>query len=295
VSNEADTTLDVVDGRTLRVTSRIPLSGHPNNVAASRDGARVYVAIRQAPGAVDVVDTASLQRVKSIPVKGEVHNTYVTPDGRFVIAGSIAGKNITVIDQQTEQPVWTSISISVRPMAFEQNADLDPPVHQLTDVNEIRRLATHREVTRVTRPPDRAGKPVYEGNTSHGMAVTADNRRLVVNSRLNSAVYVLLAAGSDACRGRGCGRGARWVTLTPDGRTAYVAQRLQFRVGGGYRGMREVTRIPVGQVPKRNITRCCPKPSVRLRRGQPALASSADPEPPERPCIWLRHALSREP
>ena len=124
VSNEADTTLDVVDGRTLRVTSRIPLSGHPNNVAASRDGARVYVAIRQAPGAVDVIDTASLQRVKSIPVKGDVHNTYVTPDGRFVIAGSIVGKNLTVIDQQTEQPVWTlDFDLGVRPMAFEQNAD----------------------------------------------------------------------------------------------------------------------------------------------------------------------------
>ena len=67
VSNEADTTLDVVDGRTLRVISKVPLTGHPNNIAASRDGARVYVAIRQAPGAVDVVDTASLQRVKSIP------------------------------------------------------------------------------------------------------------------------------------------------------------------------------------------------------------------------------------
>ena len=92
-SNEADTTLDVVDGRTLRVTNKIPLSGHPNNIAASRDGKRVYVAIREEPGAVDVIDTVALQRVKSIPVKGAVHNTYVTPDGRYVVAGSIEGKN----------------------------------------------------------------------------------------------------------------------------------------------------------------------------------------------------------
>src|SRR5689334_24999612 len=40
VSNEADSTLDVVDGRTLRVMSKVPLTGHPNNIAASRDGAR---------------------------------------------------------------------------------------------------------------------------------------------------------------------------------------------------------------------------------------------------------------
>jgi len=103
ISNEAESTLDVVDGKTLRVTNKIPLSGHPNNIAAGKDGRRVYVSIAVAPGAVDVIDTASLQRVKSIPVKGAVHNTYVTPDGKYVVAGSIAGKSVTVIDAQTEQ------------------------------------------------------------------------------------------------------------------------------------------------------------------------------------------------
>src|SRR6266850_5806854 len=72
ISNESESTLDVVDGKTLRVTNKIPLSGHPNNIAAGRDGKRVYVSIAQAPGAVDVIDTATLQRVKSIPVKGAV-------------------------------------------------------------------------------------------------------------------------------------------------------------------------------------------------------------------------------
>src|SRR5438552_2468665 len=38
VSNEADSTLDVVDGQTLKVVKRIPLSGHPNNIAIGRDG-----------------------------------------------------------------------------------------------------------------------------------------------------------------------------------------------------------------------------------------------------------------
>ena len=90
----------------MRVTNKVPLSGHPNNIAASRDGRRVYVSIAQAPGAVDVIDTTMLKRVKSIPVKGAVHNTYVTPDGKFVVAGSIAGKNITVIDGANEEPLW---------------------------------------------------------------------------------------------------------------------------------------------------------------------------------------------
>src|SRR5207237_1007788 len=66
VSNEADSTLDVVDATTLHVTNKVKLSGHPNNISIGRDGRRVYVSIAVAPGVVDVVDTASLARVKSI-------------------------------------------------------------------------------------------------------------------------------------------------------------------------------------------------------------------------------------
>jgi YVTN family beta-propeller protein len=266
VSNEADTTLDVVDGRTLRVISRVPLSGHPNNISASHDGARVYVAIRQAPGAVDVVDTASMQRVKSIPIKGDVHNTYVTPDGRYVIAGSIAGKNLTVIDQRTEEPVWTlDFDLGVRPMAFEQNADGSTRriFVQLSELNgfAVVDFATRKEETRVALPQIAAGKkPVLEGgNASHGMAVTADNRRLVVNSRLNSAVYVYSLPDLKLVGSVDVGIAPDWVTLTPDGRMAYVANAGSNSVSAvDITALREVVRIPVGQVPKRNITAVLP-------------------------------------
>ena len=70
---------------------KVPLSGHPNNMAVGKDGRRVYVGIIQEPGGVDVIDTASMQRVKTVPTKGTIHNAYVTPDGKYVVAGSIAG------------------------------------------------------------------------------------------------------------------------------------------------------------------------------------------------------------
>ena len=113
ISNEAESTLDVVDPKTLQVTRNIPLSGHPNNIGISKDGARVYVSIAVAPGAVDVIDTASLQKVKSIPVKGAVHNTYVTPDGKYVVSGSIQSKTITVIIFPAMEPVTTNLPSGV--------------------------------------------------------------------------------------------------------------------------------------------------------------------------------------
>src|ERR1700758_3886398 len=52
ISNEDRSTLDVVDAKTLQVTRNIRLSGHPNNIAISKDGRRFYVSIAVAPGAV---------------------------------------------------------------------------------------------------------------------------------------------------------------------------------------------------------------------------------------------------
>ena len=107
VSNEADSTLDVADAKTFKVIKKIPLSGHPNNMAVGKDGKRVYVGIAQEPGGVDVIDTVALQRVKTMPTKGPIHNAYVTPDGKYVVAGSIRGKSVNVMDAKTEEPAWT--------------------------------------------------------------------------------------------------------------------------------------------------------------------------------------------
>jgi len=262
ISNEAESTLDVVDGKTLKVTNKIKLSGHPNNIAAGRDGRRVYVSIAAAPGAVDVIDTASLQRVKSINVRGNVHNTYVTPDGKFVVAGSVVGKTVTVIDAQTEDIAWVlDFNLGVRPMAFESNADGSTKriFVQLSEFNgfAVVDFATHKEVARIELPKLAAGKTPFlgGGNTSHGLAVTADGKMLVVNSRLNSAVYGYSLPDLKLLGSAEVGRAPDWVTLTPDSKTAYVANAQSNSVSViDLKAMKEVTRIPVGQVPKRNIT-----------------------------------------
>ena len=49
--------------------------------------------------------------------------------------------------------------------------------------------------------------------------------------------------------------GAGWVTLTPDGKTAYVANPVTNDVSVvDVKTMKETARIPVGFVPKRNTT-----------------------------------------
>jgi YVTN family beta-propeller protein len=267
VSDEADSALDVVDGKTLKVIKKIPLSGHPNNMAVGRDGRHVYVGIIQEPGGVDVIDTASLQRIKTIPTRGTIHNAYVTPDGKYVVAGSIQGKTINVIDAQTEQPAWTlEMDLGIRPMTFNQNPDGSTKwiFAQLTGFNgfAVVDFATRREINRIKNPDLPPGKAtVPEGSDpSHGMAVTSDGKTLVVCSRLNNFLYSyslpeLKLLGSAELGGKGAG----WVTLTPDGKSAYVANPVTNDVSVvDVASMKEVARIPVGFVPKRNVTAVFP-------------------------------------
>jgi YVTN family beta-propeller protein len=263
ISDEAESTLDVVDAKTLKVTNKIPLSGHPNNIAISRDGRRVYVGIIQAPGGVDVIDTASLKNVKTLQTKGSIHNPYVTPDGKYVVAGSIQGKTVNVFDTQTEQPAWTlEMDLGIRPMTFNTNPDGSTKwiFAQLTGFNgfAVIDFATRKEINRIKNPDLPPGKKTVPAGSdpSHGMAVTADGKTLVVCSRLNNFLYAYSLPDLKSLGGAELGgKGAGWVTLTPDGKTAYVANPVTNDVSVvDIASLKEVARIPVGFVPKRNTT-----------------------------------------
>ena len=266
-SDEAQHTLDVVDGKTLAVTKRVALSGRPNNVAIGRDGRHVYVAIVSAPGAVDVIDTRSMERVKSIPMRGGIHNTFVTPDGKFVVAGSIAGKMLTVVDGATEEPLWSmDFDNGVRPIAFERNADGSTRrlFVQISDFHgfAIVDFAQHKEVGRVKLPdvpPAERHTEMLQGSPSHGIGVTPDGTSLWVNSKMNSYVYGYSLPDLRPLGGVHVGDHPDWLTFTPDSKRIYVANAGSNSVSVvDIATVKEVKRIAVGQVPKRNITAILP-------------------------------------
>jgi len=262
-SSEAEQTLHVVDGKTLQVTKKIPLTGRPNNISISRDGRRVYVGIVSAPGAIDVIDTVSLEKVKSIPTKGGIHNVYVTPDGRHVVAGSIAGRVMTVIDQKTEEPMWTLFNEGVRPIAFETNADGSTKrvFVQISDLHgfAVVDFAQRAEVARVTLPNDipaeKVDKGPFNASPSHGLGVAPDGKTLWVTSRPNARAYAYSLPDLKLLGAVDVGGRPDWVTFTPDSKLVYVAtENTDSVVAIDVASRKEVTRIKVGRAPKRNIT-----------------------------------------
>ncbi len=260
ISDEALHTLDVVDARSLSVVKRVPLSGRPNNVTMSRDGRKVYVGIREAPGALDVIDTTTLTRVKTVPVSGEVHNVYVTPDGKFAVAGSIQASTISIVDTATDEMVRTiTMSAGVRPMAFDTKRDgsTNRIFVQLSNYHGFAAVdfETGRELVRVEHPaiagvhPHRDG---LQGAPAHGLEVSPDRTQLWSTSKVYGYAYVHALPDLKEVARVFVGQHPEWLTFTPDGTRAYVAaagDNQTFVVDA--RTFREVARIPVGQVPKR--------------------------------------------
>src|SRR5581483_1740267 len=150
---------------------------------------------------------------------------------KYVVSGSIQSKTITVIDSKTETPVWSlTMDLGIRPMAFSANPDGSTKwiFVQLSGFNgfAVVDFATQKEINRIKNPELPAGKKTVPAGSdpSHGMAVTPDQKTLVVCSRLNNYLYAYSLPDLKPLGGAELGgKGAGWVTLTPDGRTAYVA------------------------------------------------------------------------
>jgi YVTN family beta-propeller protein len=266
-TNEAEHRLDVVDGKTLKVIGSVALSDRPNNLAISRDGRRVYVAIVAQPGAVDVIDTATLQRIKTIPIKGGVHNTFATPDGKYIVAGSIVGRLITVIDINTNEPVWSMpFDNGVRPIGFEVGPDGSTKrmFVQISDFHGfyVVDFAAHKEITRVTLPElpkDQQNWDTLQGSPSHGIGVTPDGKTLWVCSKVNHAIYAYSMPDLKLLGGVSVGHHPDWLTFTPDSKRVYVANAGSNSVSVvDIASRKEIAKIPVGQVPKRNTTAIMP-------------------------------------
>jgi YVTN family beta-propeller protein len=259
ITCEAENNVWVIDTKTARLIRKIPLSGHPNNLAVSTDGKRVFVGIRAAPGAVDVIDTVSLEKIRSIPVKGAVHNAYVTPDGKYAIAGSIEGKKLTVIDEQTLEPAWElSFESGVRPMAFEKAPDGSTTriFVQLSGYHGfvVVDFRTHKEVARINLPSEPGGSPAEADAPSHGIGVAPDGKTLWVNSSYANAVFIYSLPDLRPNGYVKIGAVPDWVTFTPDSKV-YIANSGANSVSViDIATRREISRIPVGEVPKRNAT-----------------------------------------
>jgi len=274
VSSEAQRAVMVIDGRSMEIIKTIPLSARPNNIALTPDGHKLYVGIIVPPGGVDVIDTDRMEVIKTMPHPGGVHNVYVTPDGKYAVAGTIAGDQMTVYSTTTDEEVWHWKGESIRPMSISTKPDgsTDKIYVQVTGHHGfvVVDFDTHREVARVTLPdvPEEeryasveSSLGLYNGAPAHGLGVSPDGRTVWSTSRMNSKVYVYSVYPElKLLAGIPVGTDPDWITFTPDGRFAYVANAATNNVTAiDMHTYEPVATIPVGEGPKRNTVMTLPR------------------------------------
>jgi YVTN family beta-propeller protein len=271
VTNEADRTVDVVDTKTLHVSKKIPLSGPPNNISISKDGRRVYQAIHGPPNGVDVIDTATLTNAKRLPLDGmQIHNTFVTPDGRYVIAASDDQSfTAAIIDQKTEQQVRSiKFTDRPRPLSFSTNPDGSTKwvfaglsgFHGFVVVD----FESGKEIHRIKFPD--LGGPVKmlvasgaRGNPNHGIGVQPDNKAVWVSDRWYNMVHAYSLPDLTHLGAVPVAVDPFWMTFTPDSKFVYVSNAASASLSViDTKSLKEVARIPVGQVPKRVVAALLP-------------------------------------
>ena len=273
ITVEADNSVVAVDGKTLREIKRIPLSGHPHNLAFPRNGGKVYVGIHGEPGGLDVIDAKTLTKIKHIPLNGQrIHNPFSTPDGKFVMACTDGEeKTATVIDTKTDEPVWDiKFDRVVRPSAFSTNPDGSTKwaFVSLQGMSgfAVVDFATHKEIRRIETPYNAKGiigmggpKGEPHNVPSHGIGVAPDNSSVWVNSRMDNCVYAYSLPDLKLLGYVPTQYDAMWMSFTPDSKKLYIANNGAATVSVIDVPARKVVAIiPVGQAPKRNTLAMLP-------------------------------------
>lgn len=273
--------LYVMDRKSGKTIKKVPLSGWANDAAVTSDGKLILVCIRNTgqeaedKGALDIIDSKSLQKVKSIPVRRGLHDIALTGDNKYAAAGSPGGKFITVFDLRSMDVAWEiQYDQGILPVAIESNPDGSGHriFAQLNQTNgfSVVDFATHKEIERIKFPDEPKGFPAGCEGISHGIGIAPDNKTLWANSRPANAVFAYslpalkllghVSLPDTPVAGKAPrGGGPAWVTFTPDSKMVYVSTCGTKSITAiDVEGIKEVARIPVGEMPDRISTLVLP-------------------------------------
>jgi YVTN family beta-propeller protein len=281
ITSRSEDVLDVRDRKSGKSIKKVPLSGWANDAMVTKDGKLIVVCIRNTgqeavdAGALDVIDAKSLEKVASIPVRRGLHDVSLTDDGKFAAAGSPGGQFITVFDLQKKEIAWeVQYDQGVLPVIIESAPDGSGHriFAQLNKTNgfSVVDFATHKEVARIKNPDEPSGFPPGCEGISHGIGIAPDHKTLWTNSRPANAVFVYslpdlqlmghVSLPETEVPGKSPrGGGPAWVTFTPDSKTVYVSTCGTKSVTAiDVQSMKELTRIPVHEMPDRISTLVLP-------------------------------------
>lgn len=246
--------LVAIDPGTRQITWRVGFRGVPNHLAVSPDGRRVYVTVVSGDY-VDVFDVAKRALVDSVNVGTGPHDIEVSRDGKTVYVGLIRGTDVTVFDAATGRTLRKiPFGANVRPIALSH--DEGRLYVQLSQYYGfvVADPRTGKILRRVDMPmPKGAQRPdTFPVTTNHGLRITADGRYLIANGSMTDIAGIYSLPDLRLVATVPVGRDPNWVTLSPDGRRAFISNRGSDDVSViDLASHKEVGRVKVGRYPQR--------------------------------------------
>ncbi len=257
VTIESEHTLKVVDTKTNTVTGTIQLPGQPNECAATSDGHYVVVPLLAPQNSAVVVDTTQNQIVKTFRACANSHNCFTPEGGSNTIVYCEARDNFFIrrIDL-SKMEITNDVKVAGDPRPFIVTPDEKTLYTALSGLHGLAIVdIPHQTMSQVMLPPmPWMNCKVEPPNTPvHGIALTADGKKIWITSVADSGVYVYGHRHEEA-----------WV---PSSRSAHVPHWISMSKDGKYAGVsnadtddasimdahsgKELARVKVGKAPKR--------------------------------------------
>ena len=259
VTVESTNQLQIIDTRTNTVTGTIALPGRPNECAATSDGHYVAVPLLAPANAVVIYDMTSKAPsqipVKTLPIR-KPHNCFV-PEGGSNTAIWCEEHDAFRIDRidLTKMDYGGMVNVGGDPRPFIVAPDEKTiytalsGLHGVATVDLVKKTESELALPAMplincrVEPPD---------TPTHGIALTADRRKLWITSVAGGGIYIYDLATGAVSPKMPTGACPNWISMSSDGKYAGIsnADSDDVSILDAHSG-RELARIKVGSAPKR--------------------------------------------
>jgi YVTN family beta-propeller protein len=243
-----------IDPGSLAVRWRAPLNGSPNHLMTSPDGKLIYVTLVDR-GRVDIVDVSLRAVVDSIAVGTGPHDIEISADGKTGWVGLIRGAAAVAFDATARKATRTfPMPDNVRPIAVTR--DEKTMFLQLSHTHAL--VMLDLESGQIVRnipmpvPPGQVLPDSMPDTAGHGLRITEDGKMLIANGSMYDLVAFFALPEAKLIGWIPVGDDPNWITLTPDGKHAYVSNRASDELSViDVATRKEIRRIKVGRYPQR--------------------------------------------
>ena len=255
VTIESTHLLQIVDTKTNTVTGTIPLPGQPNECAATSDGHYVAVPLLAPANAIVIYDMTTRALVKTLPIR-KPHNCF-TPEG---------GSNTVIWCEERDSFRIDRIDLTKMAYTDRVNVGGDPRpfivmpdektlytalsgLHGVATVNLVDKTMTELALPAM---PLMSCKVEPPNTPTHGIALTADRKKLWLTSVASAAIYIYDLDSKTLSPRMPTGACPNWISMSSDGKYAGVsnADSDDTSILDAHTG-KELARIKVGSAPKR--------------------------------------------